>query len=239
MKTAGILTAVLLFSSTFLSLRAQEKPFSVEIRGGANFTKVHSSDLGVDGKAGYRVDVVIDRSLSSYIFLRSGLTFSAKNSDLSAGAFGDFNKDGLYDYAAFESKVRARYLQLPLMIGSKYKFKDIQLNGALGGYLAYGIAGNSHTLLTLASNIGPLASDDSNIGISMTTPSSLSFTEHDSRTFKEVYKRFDSGLAFSVGVEFKRLTLNGTYEFGLVNIGRDGDNIKNRTISVSLGYRIF
>lgn len=238
MKTANILTTVLLFSSSFLLLRAQEKPLSVEIRGGANFTKMHS-DYQEDGKPGYRFDVVVDRNLSSDIFVRSGLTFSAMNSDFATDGFGDFNADGNNDYLLIVSQVRARYLQLPLMIGSRYKLKNVQLNGALGGYLSYGVAGNSHSLLVLVSNFGPLTSGDFGTGISGTTASSLSITEHDSKTFKDVYKRLDSGLVFSIGAEFKRFTLNGTYEFGLANIGRDGDNIKNRTISVSVGYRIF
>lgn len=195
MKTANILTTVLLFSSSFLSLRGQEKPLSVEIRGGANFTKMHS-DYQEDGKPGYRMDVVVDRNLSSDIFIRSGLTFSAKNSDFATGGFGDFDGDGLNDYFALGSQVRARYLQLPLMIGSKYKFKNVLLNGVLGGYLAYGIAGNSHSLLVLDSNFGPLTSDDFGTVISGTTASSLSITEHDSKTFKEIYKHLDSGLVF-------------------------------------------
>ncbi len=238
MKITSILTASLFLSSSFLRLQAQDRPFSVEIRGGANFTKMYSSDYGVDGKAGYRVDLVVDRSLSSYIFLRSGLTFSAKNSDLAASAFGDFDGDGLYDYVAFESKVRARYLQLPLMIGSKYKFKNVQLNGALGGYLAYGIAGNSHTLFILASSSIPVDEQYFNY-LTEGQTATMDVSEYDLKVFKDVYKRFDSGLVISIGAELKRVTLSASYEFGLINVGRDGDNIKNRTISVSLGYRIF
>jgi hypothetical protein len=199
------------------------------------------SDYEVDGKAGYRIDVVVDRNLSSDIFVRSGLAFSAKNSDLAAGGFGDFNGDGYYDYAATLVQARARYLQLPLMIGSKYKFKNVQFNGAFGGYLAYGIAGNSDLLRVLASTSIPVDYDKQSDEFFFTDAptTTLSYSEYNLKTFKNVYKHLDSGLVFSVGAEFKRFTLNGTYEFGFANIGRDGDNIKNRTLSVSLGYRIF
>ncbi|MBP1617059.1 MAG: hypothetical protein H6Q14_886 [Bacteroidetes bacterium] len=237
MKIANTLTAILFFSTSFLCLQAQDKPFTVEIRGGANFTKMHS-DYEVDGKPGYRIDVVVDRSLSSDIFLRSGLTFSAKNSDFGVRGFGDFNGDGYYDYFEFVAEVRARYLQLPLMLGYKHKFKNVSLNGAFGSYFSYGIAGNSHSLLILASTDIPVDGQDFN-SLTEGQISTINVSGYDSKVFKDVYKRFDSGLSVSIGAQFKRFTLSAGYEFGLLNFGRDGDNIKNRTISVSLGYRIF
>jgi Outer membrane protein beta-barrel domain len=237
MKITSILTASLFLSSSFLCLQAQDRPFSVEIRGGANFTKMHS-DYEVDGKPGYRIDVVADRSLTSDIFLRSGLTFSAKNSDFGVGGFGDFNGDGYYDYFEFVAEVRARYLQLPLMLGYKHKFKNVSLNGVFGSYFSYGIAGNSHSLLALVSSSIPVDEQDLN-SLTEGQISTLDVSEYDLKVFKDVYKRFDSGLAVSIGAEFKRFTLSAGYEFGLINIGRDGDNIKNRTLSVSLGCRIF
>jgi hypothetical protein len=237
MNPHSFITFILFIISTLFSIHAQEKPFSVEIRGGVNFSKMHS-DYEVDGKTNYRFDVVVDRNLSSSIFLRSGLTFSAKNSDFSGGGFGDFNEDRYYDYLLFFSEVKARYLQLPVMVGLKHRFNNILVSASAGGYLGYGIAGSTKYLLVLGST--GISVDGTNLNeLSETPTSTMSVSKFDFKTFEDIYKRIDGGLTASVGAEFKRFTFNAGYELGLVNFGRDGDNIKNRTFLLSLGYKVF
>lgn len=240
MNTKNIFLSLLVLAISALgAVSAQEKPYSFELRGGVNFTKVNTNNE-VEGKQDYRFDAVVDKNLTSHFFLRSGLTFSARRNNLSAAAFGDFNSDGYYDFLGVASKVPARYLQLPVMAGYRYSIKNVRLSGALGGYVAYGIGGKTKSdIYFMSTNIPVGLIDDYNSLSEVNSSTALEVTSVQNPTFKDIYKRFDSGLTASLSAEFKRITVTGGYEFGLVNYGRDGDKFKNRTAFVSLGYRIY
>ena len=54
-------------------------------------------------------------------------------------------------------------------------------------------------------------------------------------------KRFDAGLSFAAGCEYKFIIVTLSYDLGLANISpytEDGARIKNRVFRISVGYRI-
>jgi hypothetical protein len=233
MKTAGILATVLFFSSSFLSLRAQEKPFAMEVRGGVNFTKMHHSLFEVNGQYGYRFDAIADYRLPKTFFLRSGLTFSSKNTEkkLSPSPLMYYPESNGYYFILIKST--AYYIQIPLMIGYRKKFGKIEANFAGGSYLACGLGGKNNDYGYSGSVVYDGVGD-----IHDFTPK-VNVTHIEEPSFTDVYKRFDNGLIVSLGVRNKVFSLNAGYEFGLQNIRQSGAVIqKNRTAFLSLGFII-
>lgn len=50
-------------------------------------------------------------------------------------------------------------------------------------------------------------------------------------------KRFEMGLGVKVGVEFIRhIQVSLGYDYGLTKLNKDGDDLKNRTINLSVAY---
>ncbi len=233
MKIASILTATLFLSSSFLCLQAQDKPFTVEIRGGANFTKMEHSLFEVNGQYGYRFDAVADYKLPKAFFLRSGLTFSSKNTEkrfFPSPSSDNFESNGLYFILI---KSTAHYIQIPLMIGYKKRIGKLEANLAGGGYLACGLAGKNKDYVYSGSWVYDGVGD-----IRDFTPKiNVKYTENPS--FTDAYKRFDSGLIASIGLQYKTFTLDAGYEFGLKNMIQSGSvQQKNRTAFLSLGFII-
>ena len=55
------------------------------------------------------------------------------------------------------------------------------------------------------------------------------------------FKRLDYGLLFGTGLEYNSFSLGCSYGLGLANFSQyseEGDMIKNRTLNVSLGYKL-
>ena len=113
------------------------------------------------------------------------------------------------------------YLELPVSIIRKFKFTDLGLFyvGA-GGYLAMGLGGY----------------------LDYQTPGSNT-SDHVRFGREDDARKFDTGLDFSTGFEFKnKLTFNIGYSLGLNNIASDTQQdsgtsvVKNREFAIGLGY---
>lgn len=108
-------------------------------------------------------------------------------------------------------KSNASYIELPIL--ASYRFylggENTKLHVNAGPYLAMGIAGKSK---------------DTDTGEKWDT-----FGD-------DGLKRFDVGLQFGVGVSFSKFYVGGSYQLGLMNIGRDDIKYKNRNWMITLGY---
>lgn len=119
-------------------------------------------------------------------------------------------KNTKIDIPATEAKITARYLEVPAMLGYKLSIPMVgSVNAAGGMYFGYGVGGKTKV------------------------------DGEKENTFSDVYKKFDTGLAVSAGVEIRRTTLNVGYEHGLLNVGKHGMDVKNRSVYATLGFRIF
>lgn len=110
-----------------------------------------------------------------------------------------------------DAKSNASYIELPILASYRLYLggENTRLHINAGPYLAMGIAGKSK---------------DTDTGEKWDT-----FGD-------EGLKRFDVGLQFGAGVSFSKFYVGGSYQLGLMNIGRDDIKYKNRNWMITLGY---
>ncbi len=115
----------------------------------------------------------------------------------------------------WDTKARPTYLELPLMLSFGYPINsDLKIRANVGPYLAMGLLGKIKT------------DDDSD----------------DYFGDEGIAKRFDFGLGFGAGVDFKQYYIGIAYDLGLINTwdltSPAGDELKvtNGAFMITLGY---
>jgi len=118
----------------------------------------------------------------------------------------------------YKSITRPCYLQIPINAVGRYVFKnDITVFGIVGPYFGFGLGGN----LVYKDSEGEKEKEK--------------IFSHDNAGLK----RFDFGLTFGAGAEWKNIFLRFHYELGLVNINKydeGSSSMRNSTFSISAGY---
>lgn len=225
------LLITLLLILAVLPSSAQLLPFSLEVRGGLNRSKPSIKDAqSIKALYSYRADAVLDFKMGLGFFTRTGLTLTEKN----------MKREYRDESICINTKINAQYLQVPVMVGYKLGIPMLgSINVAGGMYFSYGIGGK--------------AKDKR--GFVNYTPGgdTLDEREYKTNTFANAYRRFDTGIAISAGIEVKRITFNLGYEHGLLDVYNDNENvnynknikeikkikdIKNRSIYATIGFRI-
>lgn len=199
-----------------LPVSAQIIPLSLEVRGGLNRSKPSVWDgVSFESAYSYRADAVLDFKMGFGFFTRTGLTLTEKNLKK------EYRDESIYR----NLKIKAQYLQVPAMVGYKLGIPMFgSVNVAGGMYFGYGIGGKAKYTEGY---------------IEYRTGAVIEKEVDKTNTFENVYRRFDTGVAISAGVEISRVTLNLGYEHGLVKIIRGGEeNIKNRSVYATIGFRI-
>lgn len=227
-----LLLAILVSIGNYIA--AQNSPVSFTINAGGSLSDMRIKESSTDSKYGFRGGVGLEMSLHNNFFLQTGLDFAMKGANSNSMEVGDINGDGYSpDIYMAEEKVRASYLVLPIKGGYRFNVSTaVRLNFTFGPYLGYGIGGKykAKEALKIA-----LPGDRE---LSNSTYTEYSEFEYD--TFSsETLKRFDMGLAGSVGVECKRILLNFGYEYGFINYSRGNLPSYNNALFLTLGYRIF
>lgn len=234
MNTWKIFITFILILVTLPNL-AQTLPVSLEVRGGINISDV-DMEFESSSRVNYRFETVVDYNFANNMFIRSGLTFSDKKVQIEDAGIADYNEDGYIDFYYSETKLSARYVQAPIMVGYKLNINNLKLNAVGGAYFAYGLGGNAKNKTPMVSKV-PVFENGQIIDYHTT----VNFITSEGKTFKHLYDRFDTGLILSIGAEYRRLTLNAGYEYGLINIAKDNSDIgkiKTRNAFVTLGFRI-
>lgn len=176
-----------------------------------------------DSKPGFHIGVRGELALPSLVnglYTNAGLLVSQKGAKLDLGDLG-------------KVKLNAYYLELPIHIGYKYNLnEDFSLFGEFGPYFAFGLGGK-HKVTELDFDY----------------EGNETYNEYSYNTFDSM-KRFDAGLGFRIGAEFKqKYTISLGYDFGLVNTWKgnsenaedDGldltSSCKNKNFTISIGYK--
>lgn len=122
-----LLTAFVLLIAT-TSIKAQELPVSIGIKGGVNFSNI-STD-GFKSKTGFNAGITVDLNLPSGVALMSGLEINTKGAKIEDT---DFSRDAIY-------------LQLPIHVGYRVSLPGIRFHFNFGPYFAQGIGGKTKGL---------------------------------------------------------------------------------------------
>lgn len=214
----------------FASLcKAQENRWSVNLTAGMGFSNVYvdtDNQTNSDVKPGYQFGGSVRYTFPYRMFLQSGLILQSKgakyqeqNTYWSGGGLILENEHNGLHLTKQKTSVNSIYLQLPLIIGYKFMLKDdVSINISGGPYLAYGIGGRA--TIDSQSETGEMVTDHKNI------------------FGNDAWKRFDSGVIATLGVEFRKISLNMGYDFGMINIDRVYD-VYNRSLFINVGYQIF
>lgn len=212
MKNFYKLSIVALVSLMGLSVSAQELP-KLGIEAGVNLSN-SSMDVGpLDKKArvGFQIGITADYAITDAWHLQSGLSYTTKGGKV----------EGLLmqDAASHKYTVNQSYIQLPIY--AAYKIEVVpgtKIVFNVGPYLAYGVGGS----VKAGNGYLNIDNDEGNI---------------DTFGKDGVLNRFDFGLGAGVGAEFGNIVATIRYELGLVNIGQDNLDYKNRNAALTLGYR--
>lgn len=207
------LVALIAFSST--SLFAQS-PVKFGIDAGVNLSNASVGDSdGVDKKAkvGFQVGVVAEYEFAQDFFIQSGLSFTNKGTKLE-----EKNSAGKVSLSIHQA-----YLQLPVYAAYKLEVTPtMKIVFNAGPYFAFGVGGKSK----LSGSI-----TDEDFGYFEGSGKVDTFGD------KGILNRFDFGLGGGVGAEFGQIFVGLKYELGLSDIGKEDLSYKNRSASLTVGYR--
>lgn len=219
----------MLLISHFVS--AQKSLFSFGINAGVNLSNGVETVNYLEGKKenkwGYQLGAAVAYNVIGGLYVESGLSLTSK---------GVRHKDadqwigGYYAVTYWDRTANLVYLQLPMKVGYKIPFAKkwtVHVNG--GGYIAYGIAGNTVRRETTVSEAD----------IPDRKKTAFSFGDH-----RYGYDRNDYGWTAGAGVQYRKFILLFSYEAGIPDIGSikeegtwDERTFRNRNMGLTVGYR--
>ena len=216
---------LVLTTAVALSTKAQ-----VYVQGGLNLANITKTKDGQTEKnnilPSFNVGILGRLDLDPMFALESGLLLTGHGSKAETYfTNGDYVK----------TKFNPFYLQVPLNAVVKIPLeKESNVFFNAGPYVAIGIGGKS----TRESKLGPLMSNSiSSIQFSNDDP----FTSQQEDAGYNKLKRFDFGLNFGGGFQFRHVILKANYGLGLAKINSTesnntaNDKNKYRTLSFSVG----
>lgn len=119
--------------------------------------------------------------------------------------------EGYYDPFYYKRKLTLYYLDVPIHLKSKMVFGKTTLFVGFGPYFSFGLSGQIN----------------------------IDGDRYDKEFGDLGLKRFDSGLSFTIGLEFGKFQVGAFYQLGLVNLNQNNViKTKNRVFGLSLGYRL-
>ncbi len=141
---------------------------------------------------------------------------------LYVGASASFFQKGVkYSGDDYKSKLKLGYIDIPIYVGYKVPLGNISVFGNVGPYTSVAIVGESYYY-----------SDFGGIEFEETMDVELSGD-------MAYYKRFDSGVAFGGGVEFKQYQIKANYSIGFVDVTTsEFVSAKNSVFNITATYFI-
>lgn len=219
MKTIYKLSIVALMTLIGFSASAQHVlPVRFTLEGGLNLSNSSwdAGSLDKKNRVGFQIGMMVEYPVTDVFYLQSGLSYTRKGARVEG-----FREEGNGDRNR-EITMNQMYLQVPVYVAGKIEVAPgvkIVLNA--GPYFAQGIAGTSKVPGKVTFwNEHYIASGEFS-----------TFGGHNS------LKRFDFGLGAGVGVEFASVVVTLRTEMGLIDIGKDNLNYKNRNVALTLGYK--
>lgn len=171
---------------------------------------------------GFKFGANVEYTFGNRVTLESGLAYIRKG----ATTRGENMNSAAISAIKF---AEMDYLQIPLMAGYKVDAgRGFSIKPEAGGYFAVGIGGDSFVTgrdnfnQPYEARVNTFSSTYSTDGIAPYRPSN----------------RLDAGLSFALSVNYRHVTVKAEYDLGLATATYYG-NGKQRTFSVTLGYRLF
>ena len=201
MRSAGIVLALLLVCG---SPAFAQQPAAFGVKAGVNFANLNfegeDADVNFDSRMGFVGGLFVVVPSNSPFALQAEALYSQKGAQ--------------FDSEGFESKVRANFLEVPVLA----RFSTPASNGSSFHVFA-----------------GP------SFGFKLSAEAVDSFEgEEETTDLDDETKSFDLGLVIGAGVEFGKFVIDGRYSWGMTDLNKDDTEdlkVKTRTFSVMAGFR--
>lgn len=217
----------------------QKGTFSVRPMAGISIANLSSSqDNYYHNQVGLAAGLEVEYAVSNQAGISLGAIYSQQGSKIDGSTdqrFTDANGRLHGDYSMAKGHLRANYINLPIM--ANYYIPVVK-GLAMKAGIQVGLRCDERLKADqlFISNIIPPSPTD---GLTMVP--SYPLYERRSRIIHEtdVCKSVDFGIPVGLSYEYKNVTLDARYYFGLTKIDKTQElqNIRNRTLSVTLGYR--
>lgn len=224
---------ICLLISTILEIQAQSerKRFTSDFHVGLNFADMNISRGGTNDfnkpKLGVHLGMNFNYKIFGNVQIQSGFFVTKKGlkQNIHKEVVSTTNDITITDTI---NHTVANYMQVPLCMGYEVYFSDkfgVNLNA--GGYIAYGYKGTYENKFYMET----ILEDNTVIRNPLENETGETFDLNK-------WKRWDYGLIGSVGLIYDIFMLNFNYEYGLHDLSSISTvSLKNRTMSVSLGFR--
>ena len=221
------------------SAQSEKGKLSLRPMAGVNISSFVRGEDVYKSKVGFTGGAEAEYGLSDNLGLSLGVMYSRQGAKIDGSQMLRYINEQGNEYIAFVQmggKLVAEYLNLPLMANfyiPQIKGLSVKAGVQLGLLVGDKIDAVTHTVTTLV----PKA-DEVPMIIKEGDPfPTQSVTAHMTRS--EVCKSVDFGIPVGLAYEFKNVTLDARYYFGLTKVDdtEDGGSERNRCLSITLGYR--
>ena len=237
MNRQSTLLAAIVLSSMAATAQNKVGDFSIKPLAGINV-----SDISVDDEADYNVKVGFtggveaEVGVTPWLGVSLGAMYSqqgAKYEESIIWADEDQKGQPIEIMETLDGKIKADYINLPLL-ANFYVYKGLALKaGVQFGFLVNDkvtYTSEMHTRLQQGNGIIWLDQSEASLG------------KYDGKTVgskTDVCKSFDFGIPVGLSYEYKNITLDARYYFGLTRMDdvEDDAPARNRCLSITLGYK--
>jgi len=211
-KIISLLLAIIICSLSFAQIK-----YGFKIGATQSFVKDNfaSSNQDMNLKGGFQIGATIDVIIKKNLSLCPSLQFTQKGYRAVEG-----NPEGPFYWSR---NLSTSYLELPInVVYNVYLNKDASIFIGTGPVLGFGLFGKLKTIFVTTDSTQQVHTENST----------------SNQIFKNpVDKRIDLGWNFLVGLQYDRITFTANYNYGLLNIIRDGNHkSNNRSFALTVGY---
>ena len=191
------LLIILCFAAFSASISAQGLYFGPQV-GFSSVTIIEKSNLGT-----------VDKKVKMGYQIGAAAEFEIMSSLYINGSVSFFQKGDKQGDDTFTSKTKIGYIDVPITVGYKVPIGNVSVFGNVGPYTSVAIVGKSYYSYEFA---GEVFEEDHPLELG----GEFSY-----------YKRFDSGVTFGAGVEFKQWQVRANYSHGFIDI-TEGETVKSK-----------
>lgn len=236
MKKFGIIVCMTCCSMGLLAQNAPGK-FSVKPMAGINVSTFagDNSDFS-KSKVGFTGGAEVEYGINNWLGLSLGMLYSEQGGKMEANAMAEQGTGDSKEmvFVTIKGKLKSSYLSLPLLANvyiPAVKGLAVKAGLQLGILLKDKMTTDQQIVTRTFSDVNSYY--EVLEGTNTITRTESFFSGSD------VLKSIDFGIPVGLSYEFKNITLDARYYFGLTKIDdtKDAEDIKNRHFSVTLGYR--
>ena len=238
MKRIAILSVALMLSMMAATAQNKVGEFSIKPLAGINV-----SDISVDDEADYNVKVGFtggvetEYGVTPWLGVSLGAMYSQQGSKIKASlsALG-VNEEGrqVASLLSMKGKLKADYINMPLL-ANFYVWKGLSIKtGVQVGFLV-----NDKMNVDAAMARVTVPDTDKITYVDLSKPSTDNFYSWFSVEESDICKSVVFGIPVGLSYEYKNITLDARYYFGLTRMDDDEEDpaARNRCLSITLGYK--